>query len=297
MSRALPEYTRKLIHRLFWKLEVAQAYSLESGRERKFPINRIYSKLGNVDLTCLAPETHQDGHDVWYWTPTETTPEIVWPVDKSMAQKLTDPDLGWPEGTIQFLRIKSIGTKRARELRAIRFGRIMVEKRICWLLPDNTAYYLEEPLLWMNDKWISVRNTPSRGDAIPQFMKADAAGAVGHDPHHATSMLMSAAFRDRYERQAIITNKHGFSIMMAMSVPTAQAFFKLRDVPPEKQRRSALRNWVSSHIRHISDEKQTVVRDYLRNRIEFDWAGFKCEYRPSEYDEEVNKKLAEEKTK
>jgi hypothetical protein len=104
-------------------------------------------------------------------------------------------------------------------------------------------------------------------------------------------MLMSMAFRDRYERKAIITNKHGFSIQMAMGVDTAQQFFKLREEPPDKRRRAALRNWVASHVRQIDEDRQTIVREHLRNIIEFDWAGFRCEYRPSQFDEEANAQL------
>lgn len=288
MSRNLPNETRALIHRLFWKLDVADAFTLESGRERKFPINRIYKRLGHVDLTCIRHELHTD---VWYFDPDETTPELLWPVDKTMSTRHEKSQYGWPDGTMQFTRIKTIDTRRAREMRASKFARHMIERRVCILQPDNTAYYFEEPAAWIGGRWRETQTRLSHGDVTPEFVSVESRGMLGADIHHSVSMLISMAFRDRYERKAIITNKHGFSVMLAMDVPTAQEFFKLREVPPEKRRRAALRNWVSSHIRQIDEDRQTVVREHLRNRVEFEWAGFHCEYRPSQFDEEANAQL------
>lgn len=288
MSRNLPNETRALIHRLFWKLDVADAFTLESGRERKFPINRIYKRLGHVDLTCIRHELHTD---VWYFDPDETTPELLWPVDKTMSTLHGKSQYGWPDGTMQFTRIKTIDTRRAREMRASKFARHMIERRVCILQPDNTAYYFEEPAAWIGGRWRETQTRLSHGDVTPEFVSVESRGILGADIHHSVSMLISMAFRDRYERKAIITNKHGFSVMLAMDVPTAQEFFKLREVPPEKRRRAALRNWVSSHIRQIDKNRQTVVREHLRNRVEFEWAGFQCEYRPSQFDEEANAQL------
>lgn len=290
MRNNLPNEARQLIHRLFWKLEVADAYSLESGRERQFPVTRAYAKLGHIDLTCMMPAMHEDGENVWWFRPEETTPELIWPVDKSMAQRLTDPGLGWPEGTIQFSRIQTISTADARALRASKFSRFMLRRTIGWLQPNNTLYFFQEPLAWIGGRWVESQTRLSHGDLAPKFMSV-AARKDNHEAHGNTSMLMSMAFRDRYERKAIITNKHGFSIMMAMGVETAQQFFKLREVEPEKRRRAALRNWVSSHVRRVSEDRETVVREHLRNRVQFDWAGFICEYRPSQFDEETNAQL------
>lgn len=291
MRSKLPNEARQLIHRLFWKLEVADAYRFKGGRHRQFPVARTYAKLGHIDLSLIMPAIDEDAKNVWYFNLNETTPEVIWPVDRSAAHKITDTSSGWPEGTMQFSRIQTISTAEARALRAEKFSRFMLRQTAAWLRPNNTLYFSETPIAWIGGRWVQSQTRFSHGDEMPKFLDAETKMTGQFDPHFSASMLMSMAFSDRYRRKAIIANKHGFSIMMAMGVETAQEFFKLREVPPEKRRRAALRNWVSSHIRQIDEDRQTVVREHLRNRIEFEWAGFQCEYRPSPFDEEANAQL------
>lgn len=108
-------------------------------------------------------------------------------------------------------------------------------------------------------------------------------------------LAISQSLRDRYERKATIRSDNGLAVVLAMNAETAQSFFKLREVPEGMRRRSALRNWVSEHIRFLDDSRATTVREHLRNRVQFDWAGFECEYRPSLYDEERNDSLRDAK--
>jgi hypothetical protein len=64
--------------------------------------------------------------------------------------------------------------------------------------------------------------------------------------------------------------------------------FRLRDIPPGKQRRAALRHWVSQHWRKRRDSGATdraFVREYLRGATDFDWNGLKCTITPSREDQ------------
>lgn len=63
----------------------------------------------------------------------------------------------------------------------------------------------------------------------------------------------------------------------------AREAFRLRDVPPGKKRRAALRNWVSSHMRKKRNDPgaETEVRKHLRGATSFNWNGLKCTITPS----------------
>lgn len=77
----------------------------------------------------------------------------------------------------------------------------------------------------------------------------------------------------------------------SVSIPTdvqgARILFKDRAVPPDKDRRTALRHWVSSHYRPkfaVNEDERTLVLPFLRGRTSFNWNGFQCEVVPSSYD-------------
>jgi len=79
-----------------------------------------------------------------------------------------------------------------------------------------------------------------------------------------------------------------------VSIPTdpagAKEVFRLRDVPPGKSRRDALRHWVSAHMRRTpaaegyQEYMETQIWPYLRGAEEFTWNGLYCKIEPSLYD-------------
>ncbi len=63
--------------------------------------------------------------------------------------------------------------------------------------------------------------------------------------------------------------------------------FRLRDLPPGKDRRAALRHWVSEHWRKRRDagaNDWSWVREHLRGASEFTWNGLSCRIEPSRND-------------
>lgn len=68
----------------------------------------------------------------------------------------------------------------------------------------------------------------------------------------------------------------------------AREVFKLRDIPPGKTRRDALRHWVSQYMRSSigkdGEVRETEVLPYLRGAVKFSHSGLTCEVLPSEYD-------------
>jgi len=66
-----------------------------------------------------------------------------------------------------------------------------------------------------------------------------------------------------------------------------RGIFRLRDIPPGRARRAALRHWVSEHwrkSRNPSREDHMFVREYLRGAIDFNWNGLQCSIEPSRDD-------------
>lgn len=71
--------------------------------------------------------------------------------------------------------------------------------------------------------------------------------------------------------------------------------FRLRDIPPGKQRRAALRHWVRDHWRKNrkrGGEDNAWVRAHLRGSLDFVWNGLSCQIMPSKEDERRNSKAA-----
>jgi hypothetical protein len=80
----------------------------------------------------------------------------------------------------------------------------------------------------------------------------------------------------------------GFLGAPRVSIPCqaheARALFAARDVPEGRERRAALRHWVSEHYRH--QPAPVYVRRHLRGALDFTWEHMECRVRPSLYDQE-----------
>lgn len=87
-----------------------------------------------------------------------------------------------------------------------------------------------------------------------------------------------------------------------IKIPTdpvgARAIFRLRDIPEGKQRRAALKHWVTEHWRQSRSDpsEERMVREHLRGKERFVWNGFVCEITPS-HDDLVRAKEAEDRRK
>lgn len=74
------------------------------------------------------------------------------------------------------------------------------------------------------------------------------------------------------------------SVKLPCSPSVALDFLSLRDVPAGRQRRSALRHWVTGHTRKLSDEREVDVREHLRGRTYFKWDDLKGYVEPALHD-------------
>lgn len=103
-------------------------------------------------------------------------------------------------------------------------------------------------------------------------------------------------FNRRYEWTASFS-LGGPSVCLVTDPLGAREVFKLRDVPPGKQRRAAIKHWVAQHWRksRVDASEEIRVRQHLRGATSFNWNGLRVDIKPSQIDLEKNIKLEHER--
>lgn len=103
------------------------------------------------------------------------------------------------------------------------------------------------------------------------------------------TLFAGIQFGRRYEWTVSLGYDRGLTIAFVTDPLGAKDVFRLRDIPEGKQRRAALKNWVTEHWRkNRTGESSHKVREHLRGTQDFVWNGLKCHIEPSKYDQERN---------
>lgn len=102
--------------------------------------------------------------------------------------------------------------------------------------------------------------------------------------HDEVGLMLSGQFSARYQWHVNIRIGDGPAVRLPTTAVEARRLFKARDLPPGRERRAALRHWVSEHYRRPQSDKPIGVSSHFRGAESFDWAGLKCDISPSEYD-------------
>lgn len=111
-------------------------------------------------------------------------------------------------------------------------------------------------------------------------------GFKDEDMSRRIQLAMAVAFT----RQFFWSVKIGYAGGPMLRLPTdpvgAREVFRLRDIPEGRQRRTAIRHWVSEHWRKRRHDpaEEVKVREHLRAATTFTWSGLRCEIRPSDDD-------------
>lgn len=211
----------------------------------------------------------------------------LWPIDVRMVQdanmNMGPPTERWPEGTLQFSRVRSIQTKDARKFGASIFSPLMIMDEMSFAKPDGTAMSACGPMAMVNGKWVN---------AAPKSIEGGPRG-------HAIPVALGAALAFRYEWSVWIGHNSGPRIRFLTDPLGAREVFRLRDLPPGRDRRSALRHWVSAHARRrnsdMDSESLTWIRRHMRGTTDFTWNGLRCRIQPDEY--ELERLAAERREK
>jgi len=217
----------------------------------------------------------------------------VWPMDAKFAFPKEGQELGENVGQgWLFARVSTLNMKKWRGKLRLTFPR-MVEISEAYIDGRGLAWSCSAPVGLAKNKSVDclAHNHPKGGDrvsfaAIYDRSSRSDSGTANEDD-----------FRIRIAHGVELRREYLWSVLLGeQDVPRARfvtdpvgvrAAFRLRDIPPGKARRAALRHWVKNHWRQSRDpshEDNIFVREYLRGATRFGWNGLDCTIEPSRDD-------------
>lgn len=104
------------------------------------------------------------------------------------------------------------------------------------------------------------------------------------------------ALTSRYDWHVQLESIHGgHPVRIPTDATGARSLLSLRDVPDGKQRRAALKHWVSDHYRTTPSGGEAFVPEFMRGRSEFTWDEYRGVVIPSDFDRERYERRDERK--
>lgn len=103
--------------------------------------------------------------------------------------------------------------------------------------------------------------------------------------HLAVRIAGGLMLRRRYNWSVLLGEGLGARARFITDLTGAREAFRLRDIPPGKMRRAALRHWVKEHWRKKRSaglDDRTFVEQHLRGAQKFTWNGLRCAIVPPE---------------
>lgn len=195
---------------------------------------------------------------------------------------LKDPDTSFvfsnEEGGLTLAKIRIANPKEAR-------GRV---KKYMPLMFTQEVLYLCQPYPLFKTFWgMKANNTY---ELLNNNMTAQ------QDISDAFWVAMSIAVEKHLHWNVYIKEEQDLiGITLQSRVSDIKELFKLRELPPDKNRRTALKHWVCSHQRrkpNTTTETELIeIEKYLRGATEFYWNGLYCRITPSTIDVETLKEI------
>lgn len=205
----------------------------------------------------------------------------IWPLDVSFCSWQETPVPG-----MNFQRFRTIKPKEARGLVKL-VSPVMAEQLSALVLNDGERLAARGFMSLVGGNWIDARGTIQQwryGGGFEQHNKYD---DTEIEQNRLLPMLATwVALRQRYD-WSILLGYEGIARVRFFTDPIGlRAVFKLRDLPPGKERRAALKHWVRQHWRRQRDDEEarSWVRRHIRGAESFTWDGLRCAIRPAEFD-------------
>lgn len=194
----------------------------------------------------------------------------IWPMDVSFASyAFIDNGFQWT-----FDRVRTLPVKEYRgKLKLV--TPIMYEHRLAVIRADGTGSSACDALAFSSGQLVDVL-TGFHSRKKAEMRMAYLAVACAH----------GARLRQRYYWSVLLGENAGPRARFLTDIAGVREVFRLRDIPPGKQRRSALRHWVVDHWRRNRGQEDVahLVREHLRGALEFTWNGLRCSIVPSDED-------------
>lgn len=197
----------------------------------------------------------------------------VWPIDVAFCNKVEGSDGMWA-----FHRTRTCSPKEARGRASIITQR-MVSSSGTYVSEGGIRTPTRVFYAHVGGRWTYAHKTPR--SPRPN-------GVFGRDDINCEmNIAFTASLTRRYE-WSVCLGFEGPSVRFLTDPVGVREAFALRDVPPGKTRRAALRHWVSEHTRkkRHDDAALIEVRKHLRGATSFTWNGMRCRIEPSLLDQE-----------
>ncbi|AKR48606.1 hypothetical protein [Acetobacter pasteurianus] len=214
---------------------------------------------------------HEENKDKFILVEDDLDKLPIWPFDVSIAT-LVGSDIGWPDGTWQFMRARALNKKEWRG-RIKKFFPKMIELAYSFRKQNGTFTSCKIPFSIVNGKLIQAYGTGGNIAECGRTIK----------------ICAGFALNKRYDWSVLLHEDNTPSVRLLTDIRGCREIFKLRDAPPGKLRRAALIHWVTAHWRKkrqagASDRKW--VKEFLRGKRSFTWNGLHCTIELPEYDQE-----------
>jgi hypothetical protein len=246
----------------------------------------------------VAEDFDEDDATTYILKAADPTDQPVWPLDVRMVTRAREED-GWPAGTWSFMRMKTLVPSEWRG-RLRKFTPRMMEIHHIFSKPDGVQLPVVQPYLLFPTGAVAAPCllTGMRLDVPGDWVMAPNPGWFGDEQKDVEFMAnvtercrMAAglALRRRYLWSVLLGEGTGPRVRFITDPIGVREVFRLRDLPPGKQRRDALLHWVRQHWRKrrkAGADDLAAVREYLRGAVSYNWNGLRCQIEPSTYDAE-----------
>lgn len=221
----------------------------------------------------------------------------VWPLDVCVA--IAEPGEGWPPGTWQFSRVRTLRPADWRG-RLHKFLPRMVEYNALTSQPDGKHVSLKVPFGLAAGRAVQVpyrlagyRDPGGMREAImdPGYYGGEMRDTEMVDYANAVLPICAGlALRRRYLWSVMLGEGDGPRARFMTDPIGVRESFRLRDIPPGKMRRAALLHWVREHWRKRREptaNDRSWVRQHLRGAWSYSWNGLRCTIEPAPADLEM----------
>jgi len=206
----------------------------------------------------------------------------IWPLDVCWAN--------WQEmdggRQMAFHRFRTVKPKEVRGIAKI-FSPVMAEHAASVVYENGEKLAAVGVNALIAGNWVDARGTVNCWRDRGGFEQSNLYDDQEREGRHFTPMYATwVGLRQRYD-WSVLLGYHGSNRVRLFTDPIGlRAVFKLRDLPEGRERRAALKHWVSAHWRRqrLDDDAKSWVRKHIRGASEFAWEGLRCGIAPAAYD-------------
>ena len=217
----------------------------------------------------------------------------VWPVDVCFAAPAGED---WPDGTWKFDKLKTLSTKEWRG-KITAFTPKMIERHILISQPNGVQKSVKIPIsISYGSARVANYNIGgfrqvgmSQWAVNPAWYGRNEFDPAEDDCTDLVKIICGASLRRRYLWSVLIGEGVGPRARFVTDPVGVRAAFRLRDIPPGRQRRTALLHWVREHWRQKGRESEADkawIRAHLRGVWSYTWNGLRCQIDPATFDME-----------